>query len=88
MNSSDLEDEAERVAKRIRARGEWVSDDLRIKLETAAPMIDIKPEVLRNWVYLGKGPPAVRMGARKPMTFFITDILRMRKAALTCGGYL
>ena len=72
-----LESEAERVAQRIRARGDWVSDDLRVSAETTAAMLDIKPGTLRNWSYIAKGPTPIRI-ENGPRTYRLVDILAAR----------
>lgn len=72
----DLETEAERVAERIRARGGWVSDDLRVLPSVAAEMLGIKEESLKNRRYLGSPPPAVIIG--RSVTYRLVDLLAMR----------
>jgi hypothetical protein len=77
MTAEDLEREAERVAERMRKRGAWVSDDLRIRPEEAAAMLDVVPQTLVNWRYLGRGPVHVKI--RKQITYRIVDILAERE---------
>lgn len=69
----DLLAEAEIVARRMRQDNVWVSYDLRVKPETAAYMLGIKLDALKNRRYLGKGPRAVIFD--RQVTYFLVDVL-------------
>ena len=69
----ELESEAERVAERIRARGGWVSVDLRVLPAEAADFIGCTEASLRN----RSTPPKVRIG--RSVTYRIVDLLRERR---------
>jgi hypothetical protein len=78
----DLRAEAEDVARRMREDDVWVSYDLRIKPDTAAYMLGIKPSALSNRRYFGKSPRAVIFDRK--VTYFLVDVLaelRVKRAA-------
>jgi hypothetical protein len=77
MTDAERETEAERVADRIRARGGWVSDDLRVSATSAAEMLGISEGTLRNWSYIRRGPTPIRV-AGGPRTYRMIDILSAR----------
>ena len=69
----EVEAEAERVAERIRARGDWVSADLRVLPANAADFLGCTEASLRN----RSSPPRVHIG--RSVTYFLVDLLRERK---------
>lgn len=69
-----LEQEAEKVARRLREDGVWVSYNLRVEPRTAAYMLNITEETLRNRRYMGK-PPEPVYGANGKPTYPLVRIL-------------
>jgi hypothetical protein len=79
-----LEREAEKVARRMREDGVWVTYDLRVNSKTTAYMLGITEATLRNRRYMEMPPMPVKTFGSRDATYRLVDILltmQMDKAA-------
>lgn len=78
MTDAEIEDQAQLVASRMRARGEWVTDDLLVQGRAAAVMLGISEGTLRNWSYIGRGPTPIRLVEGGPRWYRLIEIIARR----------
>lgn len=72
---TDLEARTEHLAVRLRARGKWVSDDLRVLPEVVADLLCISPDTLTNWRAAKLHPELRWCRPAGRVTYFLADAL-------------
>lgn len=74
MNEQSLQERVVAAAAALRALGEHVTPDLRMKAQATAVLIGIKPKTLRNWRAEQKGPAWTMLGGQP--WYRVVDVVR------------
>lgn len=84
MSDADVQARATEAAAALRALGEHVTPDMRMRAPVAAVLIGIKATTLRNWRNEGKGPTWTTLGGQP--WYRVADVVRWLDAEERAGG--